>query len=131
MRIAIILGVLLLIGVAQAQYEDPGLKNRVLRLERQVERLESRLDRIESQVRRDYAPTGTPQFPPRWQDPSLWELLEVGMGFKDVRDILGLPDAGLRADSTLTWVYGGDTASGHPHVVLDERTMAVISWTGP
>ena len=40
-------------------------------------------------------------------------------------------DAGLRADSTLTWVYGGDTVSDHPHVVLDERTMAVVSWTGP
>jgi hypothetical protein len=119
MRIVVILGVLLLIGVAQAQYEDPGLKNRVLRLERQVESLESRLDSVESRVGRSGSPTSTLLAPARWQNPANWEFLEVGMGFKEVRDILGLPDAGLRADGTMTWIYGGETANVHPHVVLD------------
>lgn len=131
MRIAVILGAVLLLGVAQAQYDEPGLKSRVLRLERQVDDLESRLDRMESQFRHLPDSAGIPTAPARWQEPANWALLEVGMGFKEVRDILGLPDAGLRDDGTMTWVYGGETPYGHPHVVLDEITMEVISWTGP
>jgi hypothetical protein len=81
-------------GLAQEE-ETARLRQRVIELEQQIKILEAHL--AETREHQIHGPNG-------WQNRKNWRRLEVGMGQKEVLEILGQPIRVIGGDHTL-WYY--------------------------
>ena len=102
----------LLISSNQAQADDAALEQRVAELESRVQKLEKLL--------------GEKFADDRWKEPILWSRIRLGMGYEDVRKLLGKP-ARVEQSIFTTWYYH-KTSTDHSHVWFDEGK--VLGWEG-
>ncbi len=96
----------------QALADEASLVQRVTELESRVQMLEKLLDE-------KFADD-------RWKDPILWSRIRRGMGYDEVRKLLGKPAKEEEAIFT-TWYYH-KTSKVHSHVWFDEGK--VLGWEG-
>lgn len=88
-------------------------------LQQQVTELKSRVEKLEKLLDEKFADD-------RWRDSILWSRLKPGMGYEDVRKLLGKPARVEEAIFT-TWYYH-KTSKLHSHVWFDEGK--VLGWEG-